>query len=59
MDIWMRPEDEGGMSHDDGEAMMILFIQQNYKELERFFVERLRRLASTVTTARKRVHRGD
>lgn len=53
-DIWSRSPDDGGLSMDQGEEMMALFIAQNYGELERFFVERLRRLANTAIAARRR-----
>lgn len=36
MDIWSRPVDEGGMSMDQGEEMLSIFIEQNYDELESF-----------------------
>jgi hypothetical protein len=36
MDIWSRPVDEGGMSLDQGEEMLSIFIEQNYDELESF-----------------------
>lgn len=36
MDIWSRPADEGGMSMDQGEEMLSIFIEQNYDELESF-----------------------
>lgn len=55
-DLWNKPIDEGGLSMDDGEAMMDLFIRQNYGELERFFVERARRIARTVRAERKKLH---
>lgn len=57
VDIWSRAVDEGGMSMDDGEEMLTTFIDQNYEELERFFVQRLGRIQSSVTKARKRSQR--
>ncbi len=55
-EIWAKPVDEGGLSNDEGEEMMTLFIAQNYEELERFFSERLRRMARTVQRERRRLH---
>lgn len=55
MDIWARPIDEGGMSHDDGEELMGLFIEQNYEELENFFVRRLANHRDRVQRARKKM----
>jgi len=58
-EIWGKPVDEGGLSMDDGEAMLSLFIHQNYEELERFFVERLRRIGQQIQKERKRIHPDD
>lgn len=54
MDIWSRPVDEGGLSVNDGNEMMELFVEQNWEELEAFFVRRWAKLRSTVERARKR-----
>lgn len=53
IDIWSRPVDEGGMSMDEGEEMMDLFIEQNYDELEDF-LPRLLRLRTKLTLMRNR-----
>jgi hypothetical protein len=58
-EIWGKPVDEGGLSVDDGEEMLTLFIRQNYEELERFFAERLRRIGQAIQRERKRIHPGD
>lgn len=58
-EIWGKPVDEGGLSMDDGEAMLTLFIQQNYEELERFFAERLRRIGQAIQKERKKIHPAD
>jgi hypothetical protein len=55
-EIWAKPVDEGGLSNDDGEEMMTLFLRQNYEEVERFFVERLRRMGKVVQEERRRLH---
>jgi hypothetical protein len=51
--IWPRPVDEGGLSMDEGEEMMSLFIEQNYDELEDF-LPRLLRLRTKWTLMRNR-----
>jgi hypothetical protein len=51
-EIWGRSPEDGGLSMQDGEDMLNLFIAQNYQELEDFFVERLPRLAKTVKKTR-------
>ncbi len=56
IEIWSKPVDEGGLSPDDGEEMFSIFIDQNYEELERFFVKRSRRVAERWQKARKRLH---
>lgn len=56
IEIWSKPLDEGGLSMDDGEGMLDLFIHQNYEELERFFVERWRRILRRVQTERQKRH---
>lgn len=53
-EIWGRSPDDGGLSMQDGEDMMNLFIAQNYEELEDFFVERLGRILGNAQTARKK-----
>jgi hypothetical protein len=55
IEIWSRPMDEGGLSMNEGEEMMDVFIHQNYEELERFFRERLRRWARRLAAERKRL----
>lgn len=42
IDIWSRSTDEGGMTMDEGEEMLTLFIEQNYDELEDFLPRYLR-----------------
>lgn len=61
-EIWGRSPDEGGLSMQDGEDMLSLFIAQNYQELEDFFVERLPRVlrqARAMRTRRKRLNADD
>lgn len=53
MDIWSRPVDEGGMSMDQGEEMLSIFIEQNYDELNSF-LKRYARVKNTVQKMRKR-----
>lgn len=53
IDIWSRPVDEGGMSMDEGEEMLTLFIEQNYDELEDF-LPRYLRLKAAATKMRNR-----
>lgn len=60
IDIWSRPVDEGGMSMDEGEEMMDLFIEQNYDELEDFLPRLLRlRTKWTAMRGRKKKIKGD
>lgn len=54
-EIWRKPRDRGGLSHDEGEEMLSLFIEQNYEELEDFFTVRLPRIAGAASRARKRM----
>jgi hypothetical protein len=56
MEIWSKPVDEGGLSMDDGEEMLDIFIQQNYKEVEDFLVKRLRRIGKRIARERKKLH---
>lgn len=53
-EIWNRSLDDGGLSHDEGEEMLSLFIEQNYEELENFFGERLPRMGRVARIARMR-----
>lgn len=53
IDIWSRPVDEGGMSMDQGEEMLSVFIEQNYDELNGF-LKRYGRVKSTVQRMRER-----
>lgn len=52
-DIWARPVDEGGMSMDQGEEILNLFIEQNYDELNGF-LKRYARVTDTVKKMRNR-----
>lgn len=54
VEIWGRSPVDGGLSMQDGEDMLSLFIAQNYEELEGFFVERLPRMLRTARTTRKK-----
>lgn len=54
IDVWSRPVDEGGMSVRDGEEMLVLFIEQNYEELEYFLKKWWRNVLKSVERARKR-----
>ena len=54
IDIWARPVDEGGMSMDEGEEMLELFIEQNYDELNSF-LKRYAKVSDTVQRVRKRI----
>lgn len=56
-EIWGRSPEDGGLTMNEGEEMMTVFIDQNYEELEAFFVERLPRLARTAQAARKRMQK--
>jgi hypothetical protein len=56
VEVWSKPVDEGGLSMDDGEEMFRLFIAQNYEELERFFLERMRRIGQEIQKQRRRLH---
>jgi hypothetical protein len=58
IDIWSRPVDEGGMSMDEGEEMLSIFIEQNYDELNGF-LKRYARVRDTMTKMRNRVTKGD
>lgn len=51
-DIWGRSPEDGGLSMQQGEEMLSLFIAQNYQELEDFFVERLPRVLRQSRKAR-------
>lgn len=53
LDFWSRPVDEGGMSMDEGEEMLELFIEQNYDELNGF-LKRYGRVKNVVQRMRKR-----
>lgn len=53
IDIWSRPVDEGGMSMDQGEEMLNIFIEQNYDEMNDF-LKRYARVKNTVQKMRKR-----
>jgi hypothetical protein len=55
-EIWAKPVDEGGLSNDEGEEMMTVFLLQNYEEIERFFAKRLRKVGRTVRDERERIH---
>ena len=57
-EIWGRSPEDGGLTMDEGEEMLTVFIDQNYEELEAFFVERLPRIARAAQTARKRMLKG-
>lgn len=52
IDIWARPVDEGGMSMDQGEEMLSIFIEQNYNELNSF-LKRYGRVKNIVQKMRK------
>jgi hypothetical protein len=54
IDIWSRPVDEGGMSMDQGEEMLNVFIEQNYEELNNF-LKRYARVKDTVQKMRSRL----
>lgn len=58
IDIWSRPVDEGGMSMDQGEEMLNIFIEQNYEELNGF-LKRYARVKNTVQKMRSRLTKGD
>lgn len=51
-EIWARSPEDGGLSIDDGEEMLEVFLAQNYTEVEDFFVVRLRRLVERVAKLR-------
>lgn len=56
MQIWSRPIDEGGLTMDEFEEMLDIFINQNYEELETFLLRRLKRLGRRVIKERRRLH---
>ena len=58
LDIWSRPVDEGGLSMDQGEEMLEIFIEQNYDELNNF-LKRYARTKETVQKMRKRLTKED
>ena len=58
VDIWSRPVDEGGMSMDQGEEMLEIFIEQNYDDLNSF-LKRYARVSETVKKVRKRTNTKD
>jgi hypothetical protein len=58
INIWSLPVDEGGMSMDEGEEMLNIFIEQNYEELNNF-LKRYARVKGTVQKMRKRLQKGD
>lgn len=43
-EIWGYSPEDGGLSGQEGEEMLNLFIAQNYGELKSFFTERLKRV---------------
>lgn len=53
-EIWGYSPEDGGLSMQDGEEMMSLFIAQNYQELKDFFIVRLRRVLATATAINKK-----
>jgi hypothetical protein len=53
LDIWARPVDEGGMSMDNGEEMLSIFIEQNYDELMNF-LKRYARVKDKIKKMRER-----
>lgn len=57
-EIWGRSPEDGGLTMNEGEEMLTVFIDQNYEELEAFFVERLPRLVRATQAARMRVQKG-
>lgn len=58
VDIWSRPVDEGGLSMDQGEEMLNVFIEQNYEELMSF-LKRYARVKSTVQKMKNRNNQSD
>lgn len=53
VDIWSASTDEGGMTLDEGEEMLNIFIEQNYDELNSF-LKRYARVKDTVQKMKKR-----
>lgn len=53
-EIWGRAPEDGGLSMQDGEEMLTLFIAQNYQDLADFFSVRLRRVLEAATKIRKK-----
>lgn len=53
MEIWSRSPADGGMSMDEGEEMLNIFIEQNYDELNSF-LKRYARVKGTVQKMRSR-----
>lgn len=48
IDLTARPVDEGGLSDDDAEKILVTFAEQNYDDLLRFFGERRTRIQSVM-----------
>lgn len=55
-ELWSNTPGKGGLTGDEGEEMLRIFIHQNYEELERFFGQRLRRIFAQAQKERKRIH---
>lgn len=53
-DIMKLPEDEGGLSDEQGMEIIEVFIDQNYEALRRFFSDRLGNLAKRVRSQNAR-----
>jgi hypothetical protein len=58
VDIWSASTDEGGMTLDEGEEMLNIFIEQNYDELNTF-LKRYARVKNTVQKMRNRTTKGE
>lgn len=53
-EIWSRSPEDGGLTFENGEEMLEIFLAQNYQEVEAFFGVRLPRLLKKVQKLRER-----
>ena len=53
-EFWSRSKDEGGLSIQDGEEMLSLFIEQNYEDIEYFLKKYWRGIGKAIQRAKTR-----
>jgi hypothetical protein len=56
-EVWSRAPEDGGLSISDGSEMLNLFIDQNWNEVEAFFVEQAPQILKRVQKLRARASR--